>query len=108
MIVSGETLRLLLQLLQLEDADQIQAEFPRWKIVRYLLNRIPWPYPPDGALTSIRDSALPAIKRDEALYWILRLRAAPGRIIGLISLVREEDNHQGVAHAIRATQRPDD
>ncbi len=81
--------------LQLGDAAQIQAEFPRWEVVRYLLNRVPWPYPPDGALSFIRDRALPAMERGEAWHWTLRLKTAPSQIIGLISLTHEEDNHRG-------------
>ncbi|HWA95292.1 MAG TPA: GNAT family N-acetyltransferase [Terracidiphilus sp.] len=95
MLIEGHTSRLLLRPLCIDDADQIQAEFPRWEIVRYLLNRVPWPYPPDGALMFIRDRALPAMAREEAWHWTLRLKTAPEQVIGLISLTREEDNHRG-------------
>ena len=54
-----ETPRLLLKPLELTDADQIQALFPHWEIVRFLTKAVPWPYPPDGALTFLRDSAFP-------------------------------------------------
>jgi ribosomal-protein-alanine N-acetyltransferase len=81
-----KTARLLLQPLELADAAQIQFVFPQWEIVRHLAARIPWPYPPDGALTFIRDIAQPAIDRGEAWYWIIRLRSDPGRIIGGIDL----------------------
>jgi hypothetical protein len=50
MIPEGTTERLLLRPLEIGDAAQIQELFPHWEIVRYLLNRVPWPYPPDGAL----------------------------------------------------------
>lgn len=58
MIPELETKRLILRPLELADADQIQILFPQWEIVRYLARRVPWPYPPDGALTFIRDSRL--------------------------------------------------
>jgi [ribosomal protein S5]-alanine N-acetyltransferase len=45
-----ETRRLLLRPLALEDAEQIQRIFPHWDVVRYLADRVPWPYPDDGAL----------------------------------------------------------
>lgn len=42
--------RLILRPLELSDAPAVQAVFPRWEIVRFLAARVPWPYPPDGAL----------------------------------------------------------
>lgn len=95
MIPAGETRRLLLLPLELADAAGIQEQFPRWEIVRFLQNRVPWPYPPDGALTFIRDTALPAMERGEAWHWTLRLKAASGRIIGMISLLRDDENNRG-------------
>jgi len=90
-----ETPRLLLRPLELADAAQIQILFPRWEIVRYLRNRIPWPYPPDGALQFVRDMALPAIARGEAWHWTLRLKTAPAQLIGFISLVNRENENRG-------------
>jgi ribosomal-protein-alanine N-acetyltransferase len=58
------TSRLILRPLDLCDADAAQALFPRWEIVRFLSSHIPWPYPADGALTFIRDMALPAMQRE--------------------------------------------
>lgn len=46
-----ESARLLLRPLELSDAAAVQLIFPKWEIVRYLANKVPWPYPPDGALT---------------------------------------------------------
>lgn len=86
-----ETPRLLLRPLELSDAEQIQLVFPQWEIVRHLAARIPWPYPPDGALTFIRDIAQPAIEHDEAWYWMIRLRSDHTRIIGGIDLYRREN-----------------
>lgn len=90
-----ETPRLLLRPLELADVAQIQILFPRWEIVRYLRNRIPWPYPPDGALQFVRDMALPAIARGEAWHWTLRLKTAPLQLIGFISLVNRENENRG-------------
>jgi [ribosomal protein S5]-alanine N-acetyltransferase len=86
MFPSLETARLVLRPMALEDADQIQERFPHWDVVRYLANVVPWPYPPDGALTYIRDVALPAVARGEEWHWTLRLKTDPDRIIGAISL----------------------
>ena len=49
MMVEGRTERLVLRPVELADAAQIQEVFPRWEIVRFLMNVVPWPYPPDGA-----------------------------------------------------------
>lgn len=90
-----ETRRLLLRPLELADAQQIQKIFPQWEIVRYLAGPVPWPYPPDGALTYVRDVALPAMACGEAWHWTLRLKAAPDVIIGFISLVKGESGNRG-------------
>jgi RimJ/RimL family protein N-acetyltransferase len=95
MMPEGRTKRLVLHPLELADAAQIQQEFPHWEIVRYLLNRVPWPYPPDGALQYCRDIALPQMERGEAWHWTLRLTAEPDRVIGLISLVKGEEDNRG-------------
>jgi RimJ/RimL family protein N-acetyltransferase len=81
--------------LALSDAEQAQRLFPQWEIVRYLNSRVPWPYPPDGALTFYRDVALPAVERGEAWYWTLRLKSNPGQMIGNISLMRGESKNRG-------------
>jgi RimJ/RimL family protein N-acetyltransferase len=90
-----ETPRLLLRPLELEDAAQAQTLFPHWEIVRYLNPRVPWPYPPDGALTFYRDVALPAVARGEAWHWTLRLKIEPHQLIGNISLTRAENKNRG-------------
>ena len=95
MIPRLETERLLLCPLELADAEQVQEIFPRWEIVRYLANVVPWPYPADGALTYSRDVALPAMARGEQWHWTLRLRSEPERIIGHVSLLRGENNNRG-------------
>src|SRR5262249_51106093 len=90
-----ETARLLLRPLALEDAEQVQALFPQWEIVRHLNAIVPWPYPPDGAFTYFRDTALPAIERGDQWNWTIRLKRDPGRIIGNIALIRSEHENRG-------------
>lgn len=89
------TERLLLTPLQLADADAIQRLFPHWEVVRYLDSRVPWPYPDDGALTYVRDLALPAMARGEEWHWMIRLASEPGDAIGSISLFDQPGNHRG-------------
>lgn len=96
MTPSLETPRLLLRPLELADAAATQALFPRWELVRYLAAVVPWPYPPDGALTFYRDVALPAVARGEAWHWTIRAKDAPGRLIGAINLnATRRDDHRG-------------
>jgi len=90
-----ETARLLLRPLQLADAEQVQILFPQWEIVRYLANRMPWPYPPDGAYRYYRDEALPAVERGDAWHWTLRLKGDPARLIGSIGLMKNKDENRG-------------
>jgi len=81
-----ETDRLLLRPLAIADAEQIQILFPQWEIVRLMSSVVPWPYPPDGALTFIRDIALPAVGSGKEWIWTLRLKTDPDQVIGSISL----------------------
>ena len=90
-----ETKRLWLRPLELSDAEEIQILFPRWELVQFLAGRVPWPYPPDGALTYCRDIALPAVERGEEWHWTLKLKSAPSRVIGSISLMRAENHNRG-------------
>ena len=90
-----ETTRLLLRAIELADAPQIQAIFPKWEIVKYLANRVPWPYPADGALAFLRDFALPAIERGDEWLWTIRRKAEPNAIIGIISLTKSENENRG-------------
>jgi RimJ/RimL family protein N-acetyltransferase len=96
MIPEGTTERLLLRPLEIADAEQIQALFPHWEIVRYLLNRVPWPYPPDGALQYCREIALPKMERGEEWHWTLRLRSAPEKLIGHLNLMKGDEDNRGL------------
>src|SRR5208282_3573637 len=90
-----ETERLWLRPLEISDAPQIQELFPQWEIVRFLAPQVPWPYPPDGAVTYCRNVALRASERGEAWHWTLRLKGAPTRLIGSISLINGPSRNRG-------------
>jgi [ribosomal protein S5]-alanine N-acetyltransferase len=94
-VPEGRTDRLILKPLAMADAEQIQKLFPRWEIVRYLANRVPWPYPPDGALQFCCEMALPQMERGEAWHWSLRRIAEPEKLIGCIGLFRGDDENRG-------------
>lgn len=86
---------MVLRPLELADAEQIQKVFPQWEIVKHLANKVPWPYPADGALRYCREMALPAVERGEAWIWTLRLKTEPERIIGSIDLRKGEAENRG-------------
>lgn len=90
-----KTARLLLRALQLSDAEAIQQLFPQWEVVRYLNAKVPWPYPPDGALSYLRDACLPAMAAGREWHWSIRLLTQPEQLIGSISLMDLPDNHRG-------------
>jgi RimJ/RimL family protein N-acetyltransferase len=89
------TERLILRPLQLADAEAVQQQFAHWDVVRYLNNFVPWPYPADGALTYLRDIALPAIAAGHEWHWSIRLKTAPEQLIGSIGLMDEPENNRG-------------
>lgn len=95
MIVEGRTERLILRPEAVADAEQIQELFPQWEIVRFLMNRVPWPYPADGALCYLRDVAIPQMERSEAWHWTMRLAEMPEQIVGSISLIKGEADNRG-------------
>jgi [ribosomal protein S5]-alanine N-acetyltransferase len=89
------TSRLILRPLEIADAPAVQASFPRWEVVRYLDAVVPWPYPPDGALTYIRDLCIPGMQRGEEWHWSIRPRSAAERLIGVISLRLKPGDNRG-------------
>ena len=90
-----ETPRLFLRPLELADAAQAQILFPHWEIVRYLSDKVPWPYPPDASYIFYRDVALPAVERGEAWHWTIRLKEQPTRLIGSICLTKGAEKNRG-------------
>lgn len=92
-VLSTQRLRLLP--LVLADHAAIQTVFPQWRIVRHLNASVPWPYPEDGALTYVRDIALPAMAEGREWHWSIRLHDAPDQLIGVISLTLKPDDNRG-------------
>ncbi len=90
-----ETARLLLRPVELADAEHIQGTFPQWEIVKHLNSKVPWPYPPDGAFVFLRDISLPAIERGDEWLWTIRRKEDPAKIIGMISLAKNENENRG-------------
>jgi len=90
-----DTPRLQLRPLELAHADQAQLLFPRWEIVKYLNDKVPWPYPPDGVRTFYEEIALPAMEAGEHWTWSIFLKTNPDQLIGSISLIRGEHENRG-------------
>jgi RimJ/RimL family protein N-acetyltransferase len=80
-----ETKRLVLRPLRADDAPVIQRRFPRWNIVRHLSDRVPWPYPSDGAAAHV-EKCLTEMARGEKFHWAIVLKGGPGELIGCIDL----------------------
>lgn len=89
------TVRLILRPLSLADADAIQRIFPHIEVVRFLSTRVPWPYPADGALTFLREIALPAMQQGTEWHSSIAPLTSPGRLIGVISLMKKQDDNRG-------------
>jgi len=92
MIPVLESARLVLRPLELADAARTQEIFPHWEIVKYLNDRVPWPYPEGAAHDYYSNVALPAMARGEEWHWTLRLMESPEEHIGAISLMKGENN----------------
>lgn len=90
-----KTARLLLVPLHLEDAEQVQPLFGTWDVVKYLDDRVPWPYPAGAVHAYYRDVVLPAVDHGDEWHWTLRLQEAPEQIIGAVALYRNEINNRG-------------
>lgn len=80
-----DTPRLRLRPLRADDADAIQARFPRWEIVRQLAAVVPWPYPPDGARRFF-DMTLPDMEAGRRCVWAITLADGADALIGIIEL----------------------
>lgn len=89
------TNRLMLKPLTLQDAEAMQASFPQWEIVRYLIDSVPWPYPDGAARDYIANVALPAVEAGKGWYWTIRRREEASVLIGVICLMDTPDNHRG-------------
>ena len=83
------TERLILRPLRLEDSPAIQREFAVWDVVRHLHAGVPWPYPPAGAETNVRE-CLAAREAGEKFFWVLTPKGGGDEAIGRIDLWPEQ------------------
>ncbi len=87
MIPTLETPRLTLRGITEADAPAVQRYFADYAVIGELAAIVPWPYPPDGAITFIRDNVLPLQGKDRWV-WGLFLKTAPDELIGNVDLWR--------------------
>jgi len=89
-----ETERLILRPLRLADAPAIQRHFPQWEVVRNLLAKVPWPYPPDGAETNTRET-LTKMAAGEMLVWVMVLKdGRDDEAVGRVDLRPDAGDHE--------------
>ncbi|HET6971375.1 MAG TPA: GNAT family N-acetyltransferase [Phenylobacterium sp.] len=88
-----QTARLILRPLEERDAAATQRIFPQWEVVRYLLAKVPWPYPADGAATNMAD-CLAKRARGEQLYWAITLKGGDDELVGRIDLRPDDGDHE--------------
>jgi len=80
-----ETPRLILRPMRAGDVPAIQRRFPKWEIVQYLHDEVPWPYPDDGAATNMAQ-VLARMDRREQCFWAITPRGGDDELIGRIDL----------------------
>ncbi|GAB5387525.1 MAG: GNAT family N-acetyltransferase [Alphaproteobacteria bacterium] len=79
------TERLILRPITLQDADQYEAHFATWNVIRHLNETVPWPYPKGGAIEHLI-KLLPEQGKSE-FFWALAERSDPDEtLIGAIQL----------------------
>ncbi len=89
-----KTKRLILRPLQLKDAPALQKHFNNWNVIKHLNDKIPWPYPDNGAEDFIKNDALPRIAKGYAHLWvIIPHNSSDSTPIGLIEFraIKTED-----------------
>ncbi len=81
-----ETRRIWLCPVSPADVPAVQRRFAQWSVVEFLSDRVPWPYPADGAAQNLADT-LADLASGQNSHWSLFLKdGGPGEMIGRISL----------------------
>ena len=87
-----ETGRLVLRPLAEGDVPAIQRIFPQWEVVRFLLDKVPWPYPEDGAATNMAE-CLERRAQGRQFYWAITLKGCDD-LRGRIDLRPDAGDHE--------------
>jgi len=84
-IPTFETQRLILKEITIEDAPAYQKYFADYEVIQHLSNRVPWPYPEDGAHQFIENFLIPNQGKGQ-WAWGIFLKTNPNELIGCIEL----------------------
>jgi RimJ/RimL family protein N-acetyltransferase len=82
------TERLVLRAVTEADTASYERHFIDYEVIRHLGAQVPWPYPPGGVGTFIREDILPEQGRGRWV-WGLHLKDDDTGLIGVIDLFRE-------------------
>ena len=91
-----ETARLFLHPIRLDDAPSLQKHFNNWNVIKYLNDKVPWPYPDDGAYQFLKNDALPRMEAGKAMLWGIFPKENQQAAIGLVEFRAEKT---GIVHA---------
>jgi [ribosomal protein S5]-alanine N-acetyltransferase len=94
------TARLHLRGVTMADAPAIQRNFADYEVIRNLADKVPWPYPPDGA-RQFMQTVLPVQGRGRWV-WAMFLKSAPSEAVGIVDLRRGDAENRGfwLAHRL--------
>ena len=85
-----ETARLFLHPIRLDDAPSLQKHFNNWNVIKYLNDKVPWPYPDDGAYQFLKNNALPRMEAGKAMLWGIFPKENQQAAIGLVEFRAEK------------------
>jgi RimJ/RimL family protein N-acetyltransferase len=90
-----ESKRLILRPIRIGDGPVLQRRFPRWEVVQYLSDEVPWPYPKDGGPTFAR-LAIEKTRKRQSFTWAITLKAEGDELIGAMDLLPDDGESRGM------------
>jgi len=82
-----QTQRLILRPITLDRADAYEKLFVDYRVIRYLSNAVPWPYPEGGVAEYLKSSILPFQGTEHFLYGLFA-KEHPQELMGAMGLWR--------------------
>ncbi len=90
-----ETKRLILRAPHQSDIPLYQKNFADYEVIRYLSDRVPWPYPTDGVESFLKNLIFPHQEND-LWFWVITTKESPDEVIGCVHLWRPgRPEHRG-------------
>jgi ribosomal-protein-alanine N-acetyltransferase len=90
-----ESQRLILRPMRLDDGPVVQRRFPRWEVVQYLSDSVPWPYPNDGGQTYV-NMIVERTRKRQSFTWAITLKAEGDELIGVMDLLPDDGESRGM------------